>query len=259
MPSIDVSGGGAALAHAPTRRALRSARLLHYGRHFSPHLAAGVVILAVAAATGWWPLCVLLIPVSAYFVPLTWYRCCRYARSDTRRAQLILRHYAWRRCLMEPPAPDAVQGRGSRRPDNWQGTFVRLTDPYDTGCGRLHGIPGPGWERPVRGLRDPRVIDVLLDEGSATETWFAGDLRFGGVVSPVGGGSPVLLRARGRRGLRGEGRAAPPEQDALAIRAGLLDYRDLPKRHPIRRQREDEEALALMRGNRPSRRPGRAP
>ncbi|TPQ16128.1 hypothetical protein [Streptomyces sporangiiformans] len=248
-----------ALSHTSTHRALRYALLLHYGRHFGPHLLTVLVILSFSLVTGWWEACVLVMVPLVYFLPRAWWFCCRHASSDRRRARLILEHYAWRTCLMERPEPDTARDRRATRSGNWEGTFVRLVDRSEPGSGRLHGVPGPGWRRPVRGLRDTRVITAAMGAGGGTEVWFAGDPRFGGVVSPSGGGSPVLLRARGRRGLRGEDKAAPPERDAVAIRAGLLEYRDLPKRHPIRRRQEDEEAVTVMHRSRPRRRPGPSP
>ncbi len=80
--------------------------------------------------------------------------------------------------------------------------------------------PEPGYEVPLQ----PVVLnsDLSRDRGSTVESmWFAGDLRFGGVVSPPGGHRVVRVArtspakaARSRKG-------ASPTADTLAEQVGL--------------------------------------
>ncbi|CAL9663451.1 hypothetical protein SUDANB15_07076 [Streptomyces sp. enrichment culture] len=236
-------GTGTAFAHPPTRRAWARSRSLHYARHLGWYVLLAVVLTLLQVTTGLWPLTLgLAVSTVLIVVPGHWWNC-RHASANARRARLVLEHYPWQPCAVEvlPERDGAAEGDG--RPS------FRLTDPAVPGRTWRHSVPGPGREgSSIRALVHPRVLVAAVGSAGPVPAWFAGDPRFGGVLSPPGGGQPVLLRARGGRGLKGEGRQAPPERDLLAIRAGLLQYRDLPKRHPVRREREAQEAVAVMRG-----------
>ncbi|MGV9278217.1 hypothetical protein [Streptomyces griseosporeus] len=243
-----MDGGGAG-----RHTALRFAGALHRARHFALWALLFVPLMVADRAVGWWLFTfVYLLLYTCYVLPVLWWTCCRRVSDDVRRARRVLDHYAWQSWLMDRQESEDRSG-------GWEGTFVRLRDPAGGGSPRVLGIPGPGRRRPRRGLRDPRVVRAALDGGDGARVWFAGDARFGGVLSVPGAGGPVLLRARARRGLRGEGRAGTPERDARAIRAGLLDFRDLPKRHPLRQAYDAERAVAVMRRQDTPRRPGPAP
>ncbi|MER5227849.1 hypothetical protein [Streptomyces flaveus] len=238
----------AAFSHPLTRRAWMRSRFLHYGRHLGSYVLLAVGFALMQAVTGAWALTLgLAIATVLIVVPGHWWNC-RHASANPRRARLILEHYPWQLCLMEAvPEPDGATRSGGATERN-RPSF-RLTDAAAPERIWTHSVPGPGREdSSVRALCHPRVLVAAAGSAGAVQAWFAGDLRFGGVLSPPGGGQPVLLRARTRRGLKGEAKAAPPEHDALAIRAGLLDFRDLPKRHPLRREWETQDAAAAMRG-----------
>ncbi|MEU6548799.1 hypothetical protein ABZ915_00720 [Streptomyces sp. NPDC046915] len=230
-------GKETAFSRATTRRAWRRSRVLHHVRHLGPYALLAVVSGLFTAIGGPWRL-VLVVVVSALAiaVPVHWWHC-RHASVNARRARLVMEHYPWRPCLLEAgPGPDDHAQQVSVR--KWQGAFFRLVEPDLAERVRVHGVPGPGWQNSsTRSPCDPRILGAFGADG-VSEAWFAGDMRFGGVLSPVGGGQPVLTRAREGRGLRAEQKAAPPERDALAIRAGLLEYGELPKRHPLRRAHE---------------------
>ncbi|GAA2433466.1 hypothetical protein [Streptomyces macrosporus] len=249
----DGRGGGlvppppdtAALSHPPTLRAWRRARLAHHVRHLGPYpsaVAAGG--LGTAAIGQWWPLLAVIGVLALLLAPCQWLRC-RHASVNARRARLVLEHYPWRPYLLTPDAePDASRSARDRS-GAWLGVFFRPADPSDPEHTRVHGVPGPGRANSsVRALVEPRALAAELGREGTTEVWFAGDPRFGGVVSPPGGGRPMLLRARARRVPNDPTGAESAERDALAIRAGLLEYRELPKRHPVRREWE-------ARGGRP--------
>lgn len=92
---------------------------------------------------------------------------------------------------------------------------------------------------PRRALESPKAIIITFHEGYAPilrisqysghlaqkqnlqpdTIWFAGDPRFGGVVSPVGGHFPVRVVPEAPAGPIPDG---SPEDDALAERAGLI-------------------------------------
>ncbi|WP_461067502.1 hypothetical protein [Streptomyces pseudoechinosporeus] len=232
----------AAFSHPLTRRAWMRSRSLHYGRHLGPYVLLVVVLALTQAVTGVWALTLgLAIATVLIVVPSHWWNC-RHASANPRRARLILEHYSWHLCLMEA-VPEPYRATERDRPS------FRLTDAAAPGRTWTHSVPDPDRDdSSVRALCHPRVLVTAAASADAVQAWFAGDLRFGGVLSPPGGGQPVLLRARTRRGLKGEAKAAPPEHDALAIRAGLLDFRDLPKKHPLRREWETQDAAAAMRG-----------
>lgn len=236
-------GAGTAFAHLLTRRAWTRSRALHYARHLGWYALLTVVLTLLQVTTGLWPLTLgLAVSTVLIVVPGHWWNC-RRASANARRARLVLEHYPWRTCHVE-----AVPERdGAAERDGWPS--FRLTDPAVPGRTWRHGVPGPGREgSSIRALVHPRALVAAVGSGGPVPAWFAGDPRFGGVLSPPGGGQPVLLRARGGRGLKGEDRQEPLERDVLAIRAGLLEYRDLPKRHPVRREWEAQEAVAVMRG-----------
>ncbi|MFI9825092.1 hypothetical protein ACIHFC_32240 [Streptomyces sp. NPDC052013] len=243
-------GTGAAFAHPLTRRAWTRSRSLHYARHLGWYALVAVVLTVLQVMTGLWPLTLgLAISTVLIVVPGHWWNC-RHASANARRARLVLEHYPWQRCLVEvlPERNGAADGDGAAEGDGGWPSF-RLTDPAAPGRTWRHGVPGPGREgSSIRALVHPRELVAAVGSAGPVPAWFAGDPRFGGVLSPPGGGQPVLLRARGRRGLKGQDRQAPLERDLLAIRAGLLEYRDLPKRHPVRQEWEAQEAVAVMRG-----------
>ncbi|MGW0814534.1 hypothetical protein ACWD00_14980 [Streptomyces viridiviolaceus] len=248
-------GTGTAFAHPLTRRAWARSRFLHYARHLGWYALLTVVLALLQVTTGLWPLTLgLAVPTVLIVVPGHWWNC-RYASANARRARLILEHYPWQPCLVEAlperngaaEVDEAAESDGAAEGDGWP-TF-RLTDPAVPGRTWRHGVPGPGREgSSIRALVHPRALVAAVGSAGPVPAWFAGDPRFGGVLSPPGGGQPVLLRARGGRGLKGHDRQAPLERDVLAIRAGLLQYRDLPKRHPVRQEWEAQEAVAVMRG-----------
>ncbi|MER6630248.1 hypothetical protein ABT301_18775 [Streptomyces sp. NPDC000987] len=234
------SGKETAFSCPATRRAWRRSRALHQVRHLGPYALLAVLSgLCTALGVPRWLVAVVVGTGLVVAVPAHRWRC-RHASVNARRARLVLEHYPWRPCLLERGADlDDQADRASAR--KWRGPFFRLADPDVTGGVWVHGVPGPGpLNSSVRSPCAPHVLDEAFDAaGGQQRAWFAGDLRFGGVLSPAGGGRPVLTHARGRRGLKGEHKAAPPEQDALAVRAGLLEYDELPTSHPLRRAHEN--------------------
>ncbi|MFI1567151.1 hypothetical protein ACH4ZX_29585 [Streptomyces sp. NPDC020490] len=233
-------GKETAFACPATRRAWRRSRALHRVRHLGPYVLLAVLSgLCPALGVPRWLVAVVVGTGLVVAVPAHRWRC-RHASVNARRARLVLEHYPWRPCLLKrgPDLDDQAERASARK---WRGPFIRLADPEVAGRVRVHGVPGPGpLNSSVRSPSAPRVLDEAFDTaGGQQEAWFAGDLRFGGVLSPVGGGRPVLTQARGRRGLKGEHKAASPEQDTLAVRAGLLEYDELPKSHPLRRAHEN--------------------
>ncbi|MFK0120520.1 hypothetical protein [Streptomyces sp. NPDC090994] len=114
---------------------------------------------------------------------------------SARRAGRVLRAYPWQ----EQPCVFRRQGRD---------VLVVL-------------MPERGYEVPLR--PSPLRVDPSGGHGDALESmWFAGDLRFGGVVSPPGGHRVVrVTRPNAAKAARAR-RGASPTADALAERVGLI-------------------------------------
>lgn len=181
---------GPAWEHAPTRENVRTRR-----RRLRRWLAA-----TVAAAVAVVPVCLLLgVPVLillAELLILVALLVESMALASVRRAGPVLRTYGW---TALPASFEVVRGeRGGQRVVI---EFARGESAPFTG-GMLVRSPG---------ARSRRAHPELV--------WFAGDRRFGGVVSPVGGGHPVLVY-RQRRAKGGAARGTA-EADALARKAGL--------------------------------------
>ncbi|WP_433465954.1 hypothetical protein [Spirillospora sp. CA-128828] len=181
---------GPAWEHAPTRENVRGrARRLRLW-----------LIATVAAAVAVVPICVLLGVPALIFVaelllvllalPLE-----ATAMVALRRTERVLRTYGWEAF---PASFDMISG----------GAGQRVTIEFAQG----HTAPfGGGLLNRSPKARSRRAHPELV--------WFAGDRRFGGVTSPVGGGLPVLLyRQRRAKGKAARGTA---EADALARKAGL--------------------------------------
>ncbi|WP_347728445.1 hypothetical protein [Streptomyces sp. CAU 1734] len=181
----------AALAHPPTslghRKLVLRRRVL-----FAANLAAGV-------AFGYW---VMGQPSSrwagALLITLTCYTPCLFvaglALSRTRRVARILSVYEWR------AYPVSHQ---QRSPDSPRVITVRFA------------------EESTLNFRVTLHSGNLARKQNTTPhmIWFAGDPRYGGVVSPVGGHFPVRVVPESPRSAVPRG---TPEQDALAERAELV-------------------------------------
>ncbi|WP_433572962.1 hypothetical protein [Streptomyces sp. CA-251247] len=112
----------------------------------------------------------------------------------TRRVATILETYPWRAYPCEYPR---------RTGESPKVIMIRFSDDH----------------APV--LRfTPFSVNLAQKQNPQPDTiWFAGDPRFGGVVSPVGGHFPVRVVPEAPAGHIPDG---SPEDDALAERAGLI-------------------------------------
>ncbi|MEU8570147.1 hypothetical protein AB0C51_17655 [Streptomyces pathocidini] len=121
----------------------------------------------------------VLVPVTAWTI------------ISARRVGRILRTYAWE------PCPCVFDSAG-------RDTQISLR-------------PEPGRQAPFRTV--PFRYDLSRDGGERIEeVWFAGDFRYGGVVSPPGGHRPIrVIRAN----LKKASPRAEPGADTLAEKAGL--------------------------------------
>jgi hypothetical protein len=171
----------------------------------------GVVLgVGVAARVGWlvWVLAVGFVGVAAVVVAAgrEW--------DAARRARRVLAVYPWVETV-------ARTGRGRDRRIGKYGSTV-------TGVALRRGGSGDGAWMPLMSVVNGKAEEILPGpegpEGHEGTVWFAGDLRFGGVVSPPGGQRPLLLR-RQEFGAEGERRmAGTAEDDARAREAGLWGW-----------------------------------
>ncbi|MFF5449258.1 hypothetical protein [Streptomyces sp. NPDC012888] len=151
--------------------------------------ATAIVFLAVTTNVAVGLACLFVIMTAAVVLPIT-------AITYWRRGRVldILHAYPWREfsCGYPPEAPS-----------NPTLIWVRFEDDY---APTFRIIPFP-------------VPLAETENEHPDRIWFAGDPRFGGVVSPVGGHYPVRVVPHEGGGAAGWGR---PEDDALARRVGLV-------------------------------------